>query len=94
VALYKTSWSTYQLARRIVKVKYLAMPNLLANEPVFPEFIQDAATPENLSRAALDLLNDEDRRKRIKTQLSQIVASLGGRGANQRAAKAIIRLLE
>jgi lipid-A-disaccharide synthase len=94
VALYKTSWSTYQLARCIVKVNYLAMPNLLAKGPVFPEFIQDAATPENLSRAALDLLNDEARRRRIKTRLAQIVASLGGRGANQRAAKAIIRLLE
>ena len=51
VALYKTSWSTWQIARRIVKVKYAAMPNLLADEEVFPEFIQGAATPDNIARA-------------------------------------------
>jgi len=40
VAFYKTSWSTYQIGRRIVQVKYLAMPNILADEPLFPELIQ------------------------------------------------------
>ena len=94
VALYKTSWSTWQIARRIVKVKYGAMPNLLANEEVFPEFIQDAATPENIARAALELLRDEGRRARVKTRLAEIVASLGGPGAARRAAKAIVETLE
>ena len=63
VALYKTSWSTPGNGRRIVKVKYAAMPNLLAGEEVFPEFIQDAATPENLAQAALELLRDEPTRR-------------------------------
>ena len=40
VVIYKTSWSTYALGRRFIKVKYLAMPNLLAEEEVFPEFIR------------------------------------------------------
>jgi lipid-A-disaccharide synthase len=94
VAIYKTSWSTYQIAKRIVKVKYLAMPNLLAGEEIFPEFIQDAATPENISRAALELLQNESRRAQIKTKLAEIVSSLGGPGASRRAASAILRLFE
>ena len=69
VALYKTSWSTWQIARRIVKVKYAAMPNLLANEEVFPEFIQGAATPDNIARAAVELLRDAPRRAKIKAKL-------------------------
>ena len=93
VTLYKTSWSTYQIARRIVKVKSLTMPNLLANEEVFPEFIQNSATPENLSRAALELLRDEKRRGEIKAKLAKVIASLGGPGASQRAARAIAQLL-
>ena len=93
VALYKTSWSTYQIARRIVKVKYLAMPNLLANEEVFPEFIQGAATPDNLARAALELLRDAGRRARVKAKLAEVVASLGGPGATQRAAHVIVETL-
>ena len=39
VTLYKTSWLTYQIAKRIVTVKSLTMPNLLAGETVFPEFV-------------------------------------------------------
>ena len=94
VALYKTSWSTYQIARHIVKVKYLAMPNLLADAEVFPEFIQGAATPENIARAALELLRDEGRRARVKARLAEIVASLGGPGATRRAARAILETLK
>ncbi len=93
VALYKTSWSTWQIARRIVKVKYAAMPNLLANEQILPEFIQDAATPENIARAALELLRDENRRSKVKSRLAEIIAMLGGPGANRRAAQAIVKLL-
>jgi lipid-A-disaccharide synthase len=94
VALYKTSWSTWQIAKRIVQVKYGAMPNLLADEEIFPEFIQDAATPENLARAALELLRDEARRMKVKARLAEIVAALGGPGATRRAAQAIVTALE
>jgi lipid-A-disaccharide synthase len=93
VAIYKTSWATYQVAKRVVKVKYVAMPNILANEPIYPEFIQNDATPEKIVRAALDLLNNQARRTQIKEKLAKVVASLGGPGANQRAAQAIIKVL-
>jgi lipid-A-disaccharide synthase len=93
VALYRTSWTNYQIARRIVNVKYLAMPNLLAKEEVFPEFIQAAAIPDNLARAALDLLRDAPRRARIKTRLAEITASLGAPGASRRAAQFIVETL-
>ena len=93
VTLYKTSWLTYQIAKRIVTVKSLTMPNLLAGEPVYPEFIQDEATPENLSRAALKLLQDESRRTQIKSQLGKIISSLGEPGAPKRAAAAVLSLI-
>jgi len=89
VALYKTSWSTYWIARNLVTVKYLAMPNLLADAPVFPEFIQGAATGENLARTALDLLDSPPKRAAIRSQLAAVVKSLGNPGASERAARAI-----
>jgi len=94
IALYKTSWSTYQIGKRIVTVKHLAMPNILADEAVFPEFVQDAATGKNLAEAALGLLRDETRRTEIKGRLGGIIAALGQPGANVRAAQAIWRLLD
>ena len=92
VTLYKTSWLTYQIGKRIVTVKSLTMPNLLANKEVFPEFVQNAATPENLAGAALELLQNESRRKLIESQLVKVVSSLGQPGASQRAAAAILSL--
>lgn len=93
VALYKTSWSTYQIGKRIVTVKFLAMPNLLAGEAVIPEFVQDAATGPNLAQAALGLLQDESRRLAMQVKLGEIIAGLGAPGANVRAARAIWTLL-
>lgn len=92
VALYRTSWSTYQIGRRLIQVKYLAMPNLLADAPLFPEFVQDAASPENLAGAALTLLNDPAQARATREKLAQLVAGLGVPGANERAAAAILTL--
>ena len=92
--LYKTSWSTYQIAKRIVKVKWLTMPNILADEEIYPEFVQDAATPDHIAGAALELLQNEPRRIQIKKRLAEVVSSLGGPGANTRAAAAILSLFE
>ena len=92
VTLYKTSWFNYAIAKRIVTVKWATMPNILANEEVFPEFIQNTATSENISSAALELLQDESRRAKIKSQLAEIVSSLGEPGAAGRAATAILSM--
>ena len=94
VTLYKTSWLTYQIARRIITVKSLTMPNLMAGEEVFPEFIQHMATPENISHAALELLQNESRRSQIKARLAKIISSLGEPGAAGRAATAILSLFK
>jgi lipid-A-disaccharide synthase len=92
VALYKTSLLTYQIARRIVRVNYLAMPNLLAGEALYPEFIQNEATGENIANAALQLLDDPARRAQLRVKLRAIIATLGGPGATSRAVAAILKL--
>jgi len=93
VAFYKTSWPTYFIGKQVVKVKWLSMPNILADEELFPEFVQDAATPENLSRAALDLLNNPVRRDAVQAKLNQIIVSLGDPGAARKAAKFVLDLV-
>lgn len=94
LAMYKVSTLFYFLARSVVTVKYLAMPNILADEPLFPEFIQGQATPENLAKAALDLLADAPRRALIRAKLRRVIESLGGPGSTRRAAAFILQLME
>jgi lipid-A-disaccharide synthase len=93
VAIYKTSWLTALIARLVIKVNFLAMPNLLANEPVFPELLQQKATPQRIASEALNLLHDETRRTEIKRKLQTIIAQLGGVGSTERAATAVINLI-
>jgi lipid-A-disaccharide synthase len=90
VALYRTSWLTYALGKRLITVPHLAMPNLLAGEALYPELIQQEARPERVAAAARALLEDERRRAYVRTRLSEVVASLGGPGASLRAARAIL----
>jgi lipid-A-disaccharide synthase len=93
VAFYKTSWLTYQIARRIVTVNSLTMPNLLAGERVFPEFVQDDANAANLAGAALEFLRTPASADEVRRKLDAVVASLGTPGASERAAAAIDALL-
>jgi lipid-A-disaccharide synthase len=92
VTLYKTSWLTYELGRRIVTVKTLTMPNLLAGEEIMPEFIQHNAIGWNLAHATLKLLRDVKGRAQIQKRLAQVVSTLGQPGAARRAAEAILQL--
>ena len=93
VVFYKTSAFTYLVGRQLATVRYLAMPNLLADEEIFPEFIQDRATVDRIAQAALELLEDKSRRERIKAKLARIIGALGSVGASQRAARAVVGLL-
>lgn len=93
VAIYKTSWLTELIARLVIKVKFLAMPNLLANEAVFPELIQRDATSTKIASEAMDLLRNEKRRAHVKQKLKNVLDELGGPGATERAASAIMRLM-
>ena len=94
VTLYKGSWLNYQIARRVVTIKSFTMPNILAGEEIYPEFLQYNLTAENLARATLELLQDENRRAKMRTQLEKIITSLGEPGATKRAADSILTLLQ
>jgi len=93
VVFYRTSWPTYLAAKQVATVRHLAMPNLLAGETVYPEFIQGRATAWNIERAAWMLLTDPECRQQVKNKLAAVMRCLGGPGASERAAAAIAGLL-
>jgi lipid-A-disaccharide synthase len=90
VLIYKVAWPTYLAARLVVNVKYLGMPNLLADKEVVPEFIQHRAKPSAIFKAVQPLIEDATARERMISQFDAIVPQLGDIGASQRAARAII----
>ena len=90
VLIYKVAWPTYLAARLVVNVKYLGMPNLLADREVVPEFIQHRAKPDAIAKAVLQLMDNTDARDRMISEFDAIVTKLGESGASEKAAQAII----
>jgi len=93
VLVYKVSWLTYVVGRLLVKVKYLGMPNVLANKEVVLEFIQHQAQPKKLAAAISRLIDDPLARQQMVSAFDTTVESLGGSGASERAARAILEEL-
>ena len=73
---YRTDWLTYLLGKLLVKVEYLGIANLLLGEPMYPEFIQSAATPEALAAELRACLDDPARRARTAEQAGRLRALL------------------
>ncbi|MEQ6342639.1 MAG: lipid-A-disaccharide synthase [Gammaproteobacteria bacterium] len=92
VMAYRLAPLTYWLAKRLVKIPYFSLPNLLAAKPLVPEFIQDAATPENLGHAILDYLIHPASAVALQETFAGIHASLR-QGADQQAADAVLSLI-
>lgn len=94
VVAYRTAPLTALLLRRLslLKVRHVSLPNLLAREPVVPELLQEAASPEALGAAVLELLRDPARAARQRRQFAAVRETLRGDAAG-RAAAAIGRLL-
>jgi lipid-A-disaccharide synthase len=91
VLVYKVAWPTYLAARLVVNVKHLGMPNLLADKEVVPEFIQQQAKPDAIAKAAQPLMEDARTRERMISEFDAIISKLGGSGASERAARAILK---
>jgi lipid-A-disaccharide synthase len=90
VLVYKVAWPTYLAARLVVTVKYLGMPNVLANKEVVPEFIQHTAKPGAVAGAVQPLIEDPHVRDQMISEFDSIMSKLGRGGASEKAAQAVM----
>lgn len=90
VVAYKTNWLTFQIAKRMVKLQHVSLPNLLANQALVTELLQDAATPESLVAAMRPLLQADA--SAVSAEFLNIHQQLRCDASSQ-AAKAILELI-
>jgi lipid-A-disaccharide synthase len=90
---YKGSWLSYQIAKRIITLKYISLVNLIMDEEVVTELIQDNFNTKNVKRELSKLLN-ETYRKHLLKKYEELEAKLGGDGASQKTAKLILKDLK
>jgi lipid-A-disaccharide synthase len=94
VVCYKGSAISYQIARRLIKVKYISLVNLIMDKLVVHELIQDELTPENLRRELDDLLHNPQRQQQLAADYHQLHAILSQGGfASANAARSILEFL-
>ena len=90
VVCYKGSAISYQIAKRIISIKYISLVNLIMDKPVVTELIQNDMNVENLRRELDMLLNDEARKNQLKEDYSKLKKLLSEGGmASANAAKSI-----
>ena len=90
VVAYKMFWPTYQIAKMVIKVKYISLVNLLAGKPVVKELIQGFATPRALAAEVMAMFQNPTKLAAQRDELLTLRASLGEKGVAARAAKEIL----
>jgi lipid-A-disaccharide synthase len=94
VVAYRMSALSYALARRLVKVPFIAMPNLLLGRAVVPELVQQDASAQGIAREARLLLDDGAKRTRMLEDFAEIRTILARPGAADAAASLALELLQ
>jgi lipid-A-disaccharide synthase len=94
VVCYKGSNISYQIAKRLIKVKYISLVNLIMDKPIVKELIQNDLNIPNLRKELQDLLTNEERQRQLKADYADLRNLLSQEGkASARAAKSIYEFL-
>ena len=90
VLVYRVAPLTWMVGKRLVRVPFLGIANILAGREIIREFLQDAAEPAPLAEELLSMLNNPEKREAQQAEFRQVIAGLGSGGASVRAAEAIL----
>ncbi|MEO5789739.1 MAG: lipid-A-disaccharide synthase [Gelidibacter sp.] len=90
VVCYKGSWLSYQIAKRIINLKYISLVNLIMDKPVVVELIQDDFNTKRLKKELHNILQS-DKREQLFMEYFELEKQLGGKGASEKTAQLIIK---
>ena len=93
IIVYRTSAITAFIARRVINIPNIGLPNIVAGRQILPELLQEELTPAKLAATAVELLAPE-RRPQLEANLAYMKERLGEPGAVNRVAQLILRIAE
>lgn len=85
VVCYKGSWLSYQIAKRVINLKYISLVNLIMDKPVVTELIQGDFNSKRLKKELEDILRPE-KRETLFMEYFHLEKTLGGKGASEKTA--------
>ncbi|WP_276388475.1 lipid-A-disaccharide synthase [Eudoraea chungangensis] len=89
VVCYKGNWISYQIAKRIITLKYISLVNLIMDKEVVKELIQNDLTPKNLKQELEKILSGPEREQQLEAY-NELEKRLGGKGASSKTAALIV----
>lgn len=90
VVCYKGSWASYQIAKRIITLKYISLVNLIMDEEVVTELIQNDCNKKRI-KAELQKILSPEYRSQLLAKYELLEQKLGGEGASEKTAKLILK---
>ena len=87
---YRTAQTTFLIMRNIIKIRFISLSNLIIDRAAFKEYLQHYFTAENLVREVRRLVTDENYRARMQADYAEIREKLGGTGASDAVAEAMV----
>ncbi len=93
VVCYKGSWASYQIAKRIITLKYISLVNLIMDQEVVAELIQENCTTKTIKTELQKLLEPQHQKQLLKAY-DTLEHKLGGVGASKKTAELIVRSLQ
>jgi len=93
VIVYRMSVLSYLIAKLLVSVDYIGLPNIISGNAFLPELIQGEVTPPNIAEELYGLLKNPGKQRAVKEGYERIKKDLAGKGAPERAARAVFRLI-
>jgi lipid-A-disaccharide synthase len=94
IVVYRASRTSFAIGRRLVRVPWISLVNIVAGERIVPELLQGQVTPERLEREAEMLLDSPELAERMRRGFDRVARELGPPGASERAAEAVIEGVE
>lgn len=94
VIIYKMSDLSFTIAKKLVRVDYAGLANLIAGREISPELLQDEASPEKIADCVTDLLESPEKMERMRAGFRVVRKKLGKPGAASRAADIVLSMID
>ena len=94
VVTYSASSFSAAIARRVVKIPYISLVNIVAGREVVKEILQEDATPENLCAEMLQILDNPEYNRKIRNGLEDVRRLMGQKGCSENVAQILLEMIK
>src|SRR5690606_20092461 len=94
VVCYKSSQISYSIAKRLIKIKYISLVNLIMDQEIVTELIQGECNPMRISQELKTIVVGGDKRSEMLSSFKLLKEKLGGGGASKKVAQSLLKTIK